>query len=120
MNMKIVVPWVAFGLPLAAIVIAWVGLLLKWGAQERKVPKILAFVLATAAPLFGCGTLIYVQTGAQFARYDTRGETWGVVLSLSGILSSVVSSRHPTWYSTVALLVSIWTALVFCLSAVTG
>jgi hypothetical protein len=112
--------WILFGAPLAAVVGTWVGLCFHWRAEQHRVTKILANLLATAAPALACGALVYMQLGGRFASQDYSVDKWGLLLSFSGIVMGSIASRSPAWYSWLAIGVSAWMFVLFFLSALTA
>jgi hypothetical protein len=55
--MRFVIAWVLFGMPLAALFFAWIGLCAHWSTEHHRVAKVSAILLPTAAALLACGAL---------------------------------------------------------------
>jgi hypothetical protein len=102
-----------------AAVFAWAGLCKHWSDEHHRFTKVLAIVLATAAPLLACGALAYVQFVRPLPAFDYRVEAWGGLLSLLGTILGLVTLRFPRWFSSLALGVSAWMLVLFFLAAST-
>ena len=109
--------WVSVG---RCSFVTWVGLCLHWRTEHHRFTKVSANLLATAAPLLACASFAYVQFVRPIARSEYAAESWGVLLSLSGIVLGFITGRSPTWYSRLAFAISAWMFLLFFLAACTG
>jgi hypothetical protein len=113
------VAWIFLIVPLAAAVVAWVGLCKHWNAEHHRFTKVSAIVLATVAPLLACSALTYVQFVRPLPVLDYRVEAWGFLLSLLGIILGLVALRSPRWFSSLALGISAWMLVLFFLEGLT-
>jgi hypothetical protein len=112
--------WILFGVPLLTMLIAWVGLVSRWGTVKYRAIRLLvsiAMVFPTVSALLACGGLAYVEGGGRF--HDVLsfyGD--GFFVSLAGVLLGVaVAVALRRWFSLVALAVSTWMLLLFALMA---
>jgi hypothetical protein len=113
------VAWILLILPLAAAVLAWIGLCKHWRDENHRPAKVSAIVLATASPLLACSALAYVQFVSPLPAFDYRVESWGLLLSLLGTIMGFVALRFPRWFSSLALVVSAWMLGLFFLAGST-
>jgi len=93
--MKLAIGWIVFGVPFAAAVGASVRLLFRWRSEQHRFVKALAVLLATLAALWACGALAYVQFVRPLPAFDLTVESWGLLLSLSGIIAGGIALRYP-------------------------
>ncbi len=117
--MGFAISWVLFTAPLAASILAWVGLVTHWNTERRHTPIVLVLSFSTAAALLACAALAYVQFVRSIPSRDYRVEAWGLLLSLTGTILGLVTIRTPRWFSTLALATSAWLLLLFFLAAAT-
>src|SRR5258708_15517254 len=117
--MRFTVAWILFGVPLATVVFACVGLCQHWSTEHYRFTKVSAILLATAATLLACGALAYVQFVRPIAAFDYRVEAWGLLLSFLGTILGLVTLRFPRWFSSLALGVSAWMLVLFFLAGST-
>jgi len=117
--MRFTVAWILFGVPLATVVFAGVGLCQHWSTEHHRFTKVSAILLATAATLLACGALAYVQFVRPIAAFDYRVEAWGFLLSFLGTILGLVTLRFPRWFYLLALGVSAWMLVLFCLAGST-
>jgi len=118
--MPIIVPWVLFIIPLIGAILAWMGLFLHWSAERHRFEKVLANIPATAAPLLACSALWYVQFVRAIPPFDHTVERWGLLLTLSGVVTGLIACRFRTWFSIVSLCVSAWMFILFFLMGLTS
>jgi hypothetical protein len=111
--------WILFGVPLAAAVFAWVGLCKNWNTDHHRFSKVSVTLLATAAVVLACGGLVYVHLVRPMPSGDYVIESWGLLLSLLGIVTGLVALCFPRWFSVVSLGVSAWMFVLFALMAST-
>jgi len=117
--MRFAVSWILFGMPLAAVILAWVGLCTHWASEHHRITKVSAISLTTAATLLACSALAYVQFVRPIASRDYRVETWGLLLSFLGTILGFITLRSPRWFSSLALGASAWMFVLFFLAAST-
>jgi hypothetical protein len=115
--MRFVIAWLLFGIPLAAVVFAWIGLCTNWSAEKHRFTKVSAILLPMAAALLACCVLAYVQFVRPIAAIDYRVGAWGLLLSLLGTTLGLVALRFPRWFSSLAFGASAWMCVLFLLAA---
>jgi len=107
--------WVSFGVPLLAMLIAWIGLVSRWRTVKYLAIRLLvsiAMAFPTAAALLACGGLAYVQRGG-IVHDELRFLGAVFFVSFAGVLlgaAVVITSRR--WFSLAALAVSAWMLLL--------
>ncbi|MGB0010072.1 MAG: hypothetical protein WBQ03_00610 [Candidatus Sulfotelmatobacter sp.] len=118
--MSFTVWWILFGVPLIAVVAAWVGLSSKWKTNPQTLLMALGVLFPTASTSLACCALAYVQLGGKVGVHDYRVEAWGLLTALSGAgMGLVVTLLFRRWFSALALAVSIWMSALFFLMAST-
>jgi hypothetical protein len=111
--------WILFVLPLAACVVAWVAIFRHWATESHRVFTVAVTALATAAPLYACATLAYVQFVAPEPAFDYTFETRGLLIALAGVVAGFAKGRPSRWYSWVAIGSSAWIFILFFLACST-
>ena len=117
--MPITVTWILFGHPLAGTAAAWVGLFRNWTRESHRMIKLLATVLATAGPLYACGTFAYVQFVAPEPAFDYTFEHRGLLIALAGVLAGFIKGWPIRWYSWLPILSSAWIFVLLFLASLT-
>ena len=118
--MSFVVWWVLFGMPLIAVVTAWLGLFASWTAEPQSFLMASGIAFPTASTLLACGALAYVQLGGRFGFRDYRIEAWGLLLALVGVaMGLAVALLFQRWFSALAMGASVWMSALFFLMAST-
>jgi len=118
--MSFAVWWILFGMPLIAVVAAWLGLFANWRTEAQTFLMASGIVFPTVSTLLACGALMYVQFGGTVGSRDYRIEAWGLLLALAGgAMGLTVSLLFRRWFSILALGVSVWMSALFFLMAAT-
>jgi hypothetical protein len=116
--MSFAVWWILFGVPLIAVVAAWLGLFANWRTEPQTFLMASGIVFPTASALLACGALAYVQLGGRFGFRDYRVEAWGLLLALvGGAMGLATTLLFRRWFSVLALGVSVWMSALFLLMA---
>jgi len=107
--------WVLFGMPLLAMLIAWIGLLSRWRTFSHWAVRLLvaiAMFFPTTAAVLACGGLAYVQRGGTVR--DALGFYGDLFfVSFVGVLLGIaVAIALRRWFSLAALAVSAWFLLL--------
>ena len=116
--MSFAVWWILFGVPVIAVVTAWLGLFANWRTEPQTFLMASGVLFPTASTLLACGALAYVQLGGRFGLGDYRVEAWGLLLALLGGAMGVAATLlFRRWFSALALGASIWMSALFLLMA---
>ncbi len=118
--MSFAVWWIFFGVPLIAVIAAWLGLFSNWRAEPQTFLMVSGIAFPMASTLLACGALLYVQFGGTVGSRDYRVEMWGLLLALAGAaMGLAVTLLFRPWFSALALAVSVWMSALFFLMAST-
>lgn len=111
--------WVLFGVPLAAIVFAWVRLFSKC-KNEINVWSVIAMLLATSSTVLANGSFAYVELVKPFAARDYTVEVTGLLLSIPAVISGLLwTNASRSLNSLIAAAVSGWMFMLYMLMAAT-
>jgi hypothetical protein len=88
-------------------------------AEHHRFTKVSVILLATAATPLACGALAYLVFVRPIAAFDCRVKACGMLLSFLGTLLGFVTLPFPRWFSSLALGVSAWMLVLFCLAGST-
>jgi hypothetical protein len=117
--MRAYVTWILLALPLAGSVVLWAALFRRRRSELERVVRVFAAVLATAAPLYACGTFAYVSFVAPEPAFDYSFEHWGLLIALAGVVAGFIRDWPSRWYSWLAIGSSAWILILFFLASLT-
>ncbi|MFI5089072.1 MAG: hypothetical protein ACHP7P_03320 [Terriglobales bacterium] len=105
--------------PLAAVTLAWIGLYRHWSSEPDRLVKTIAMLMTTVAVLIGFGEAAYVRFVRDLT-WEQGGGVWGygLLFSLLGFISCLVTLRVPRWFSVLALSASAWMLTLFFLEGI--
>jgi hypothetical protein len=110
-----ILPWILFGIPLAAVVFLWVRLWSNW-KRDVSVWSLIPMLLTTSSIALACGSLAYAQFVRPFPPHDYTIEKVGLLLSVAAILTGFLWLRGERGFNSVlASAISGWMFILWLL-----